>query len=148
MTDLPTLEHARREAIRHHDSLRATGMMKRVELAEYRCRKGCLLLLMWQAPTGREFYAHTKHAAAFHTLTRGYIDVRGQERNEAGIPRFGIPDIWAGRLEDHPVDGWIPLICDHYQGAVQVAEVRSTVDSTKPGQPARVLIDSPSDTQM
>jgi hypothetical protein len=145
--DLPALERLRREAIRHHEQLRATGLMKRVELAEYRCRKGCLLLRVWQTPNGPEFYADTKHAVAFHTMAHGYIDVRGEGRNHAsGPPRFGIPDIWAGRLDGHPAEGWLPLTCDHYHGAAQVRAVLLVIGSRTPGDPARIRIDAPTDT--
>lgn len=91
MTDLPDLERARREAIAHHNA-----GVKRATLVEYRCRlrKKCLLLRVWQTPSGPQFYAQTKHAEAFQKMTHGYINVRGEERNRAGIPRFGIPDIW------------------------------------------------------
>jgi hypothetical protein len=139
MNDLPDLERVRRDAITHHEALLAADMMNKVALAEYRCQMGCSLLRVWQTPSGPEFYAQTKHAEPLHTLTGGYIDVRGKDRNRAGLPLFGIPDVWAGLLSDHPSEGWVPLICDHHQGAIQIVDIQQDLTGRKPGKPVRVL---------
>lgn len=131
LSALTDLETRRREAITHHKA-----GVKRAALIEYRCRlrKKCLLLRVWQTPSGLEFYAPCRHTSGLYLSFQSLIDVRGDSR------RFGIPDVWAGRLDDHLPDQWVPLVCDHHRGGTLVSDIRQNIAGRTPGDPLVVLV--------
>lgn len=135
MTDL---DRARADAIAHH----AVGV-NGARLVEYRCRhrKRCLLLRVWQTPSGPEFVAHCRHTDGFYLLVNSADRIEFSSRPPAEV---GVPHIWAGRIEDHKPSQWVPLSCNHYRGSVPISDVMQHVANGTPGDPIVVL--RPDDT--
>ncbi len=64
-------ESIRRDVIAHYEA-----GVKGSLLAEYRCKRGCLLLHVWQSPNGPEFFApggrvSDHYALAFALAVKG-----------------------------------------------------------------------------
>ena len=107
-------------------------------LAEYRCRtKGCLLLRVWQAPRGLEFYAPAARVSDQYT-SAGQWHWLGF--NRTGLNKTGDR---AGCLDDVASlqgGGWLWLLCEHVKESLWIRDVRRDLAEVTPGLPAKVFI--------
>lgn len=110
--------------------------VKRSMLAVYRCRaKGCLLLAVWESPSGLEFFAPAARVSSKFT-TAGQLD--WPTFNRTGSERTGDR---AGRLDDPVVaEQWLWLICDHMKEAVWTSEIRRDFAGRWPGEPVHIVL--------
>ena len=103
-------------------------------LAEYRCTSGCLLLHVWQAPMGPEFFAPGARVSDHYELARQF-DWPGPGRNVSD--KSGNR---AHRLNDPVIaPKWLWLLCDHVNQAVFVRDIQRELAS-QPGRPTRILL--------
>lgn len=124
-----SLQSSWNEAVAHHQA-----GVKDVLLVEYRCRKkGCLLLHVWQAPKGLEFFAPAARvsdqfvsAGQWHWL--GY----NREDEKKTGDRAGRLDEVAARLQS---GGWLWLMCEHVKESMWVRDIRQDAASGQLGQP-------------
>lgn len=113
-----------REVIAHYKA-----GIKASLLAEYRCRtSGCLLLHVWQAPKGLEFFVPKRR------LSEGYAFARDVEAKflDAVFP------LEAGRLSPGTLTR-LQLMCDHTSDSVFDFEIWRDVVNQVPGRPVRVI---------
>jgi hypothetical protein len=128
-----TFETSWAEAVAHHGA-----GVKDVLLVEYRCRtKGCLLLHVWQAPKGMEFFAPAarvsdQYSSAGQWLWLGY---NRDDANKTG-DRAGALDDLAGLQ----AGGWLWLLCEHVKESVWTREIRQDAADRVPGQPASIFM--------
>lgn len=131
-----TFESPWSDAIEHY-----RAGVKGALLAEYRCRtKGCLLLHMWQAPNGIEFFAPAARVSEQYT-SAGQLHWLGFNRDVDD--KTGDR---AGRIDDVAelqAGGWLWLLCDHVKEAVWVRDIRRDIASAEPGKPTRVFLPRP-----
>ena len=129
-------EAAWHEAVAHHRA----GVRDSL-LAEYRCRtKGCMLLHVWQAPAGIEFYAPAARVSDQYT-SAGQWHWLGL--NRAAANKTGDR---AGRLDDLATlqaGGWLWLLCEHVKESLWVRDIRRDTDDCIPGQPAKIFMPRP-----
>jgi hypothetical protein len=113
-----------------------------VLLAEYRCRKRCLLLHIWQAPSGRNFYLPRYRLSPAVTESETAESAR-RKRTEDGYK------IWRGRagsMEELDVAGLPPGIvtltvtCDHVRENLAAEAIAADITAARPGAPAKILI--------
>jgi len=128
-------EQAWHDATAHYE-LGVKGSM----LAEYRCReKNCLLLHVWQTPSGPEFFAPAARVSGRFT-NAGQFD--WPTFNRIGPNKTGDK---AGSLDDPLIARqWLWLLCDHFKEAVWTRDIRQDFEGRKPGNPVKVLL--PRDT--
>lgn len=129
------LDRSRSDAIAHH-----RAGVKGALLVEYRCRvKKCLLLQVWQTPTGPEFFARCQRRAGdgLWLMVASGERIDFSSRDSAAV---GIPKIWAGRLDDHPPTRWVPVMCNHHRGGVEVSAIRRDISDGIPGSPGTMLL--------
>lgn len=101
-------------------------------LAEYRCNTaGCLLIHVWQAPGGIEFFAPERR------LSDGYDYARAIEA------KFDSNYQRAGRLE-FGVFVKIQVLCTHTSDLAFSFELWRDIADRTPGKPVRILL--PRDT--
>jgi hypothetical protein len=128
-----SLEDSWAEAVAHYragvdDSL----------LAVYRCRrKGCVLLKVWNAPRGQEFFAPAARIADRNLTARQWHWLgfnRADERHTGDR---------AGRLDDLArlqAGGWFWLVCEHVKESVWLREIRQDFAGSRPGVPVSIFI--------
>ncbi|MGA9492892.1 MAG: hypothetical protein WBV80_21940 [Mycobacterium sp.] len=128
-------EQAWRDAMAHYEA-GVNGAM----LAEYRCReKNCLLLRVWQTPTGPEFFAPSARVSGYYA-TAGQFDFPSFNRD--GPKKTGDK---AGNIDDPLISRqWLWLLCDHFKEAVWTHHIRQDFNGRTPGNPATVVL--PRDT--
>lgn len=129
-------EEAWREAMRHH----AAGVVDCL-LVEYRCRtKGCLLLRVWQAPRGIEFYAPSVRVSNQKVMAKQWHWLGFNRANERQTGDR------AGRLDDLAklqYGGFLWLLCHHVTQAEWVADIRRDCSGRAPGDAANIFLPDP-----
>lgn len=114
-----------------------------VLLAEYRCRERCLLLHIWQAPTGRYYYQppyrlspeitalETAESARRKRTSDGYRRWRERAGSVDELIEFaagGPRDVFVG----------LTLTCDHVREAVPAEQF--VLKTAQPGRPLKILV--------
>lgn len=128
-----TYESTWAEAVAHY-----RAGVKGALLAEYRCRtKGCLLLHIWQAPNGIEFFAPAARVSNRYT-SAGQWHWLGFNRggdNKTGDRAGQLDDV--ARLQ---AGGWLWLLCEHVKEAVWLRDIRQDISDSQPGNPVKVFL--------
>jgi len=135
-----TFQNSWAEATAHHRA----GINDAL-LVEYRCRtKGCLLLHVWQAPKGLEFFAPAARISD-QFISAGqwhWLGLNREGERKTG-DRAGSLDEVAARLQ---AGGWLWLLCEHVKESVWVSDIRRDAAGGSPGQPVRIFIPRDDDT--
>lgn len=129
-----TFEDSWAEAVAHHEA-----GVKGALLAEYRCRKrGCLLLHVWQAPKGLEFFAPAARISD-QFISAGqwhWLGFNREDEKKTGDRAGSLEEVSAVLQEG----GWLWLLCEHVQESVWVSEIRRDAGGGHPGQPAAIFM--------
>jgi hypothetical protein len=105
-------------------------------LAEYRCKaEGCLLLRVWQAPMGPEFFAPGGRVSDRYESAQQF-DWPGRGRDVSD--KSGIR---AHRLNDPVIAAkWLWLFCDHVKPQhIFVRDIQRELAS-RPGRPTKIFL--------
>ncbi|BBY52948.1 hypothetical protein MKOR_01990 [Mycolicibacillus koreensis] len=110
-------------------------------LAEYRCRsKGCLLMHVWQAPRGLEFFAPSSRVPD-RGVTAGqwhWLGYNRPDKRHTGDRAGGLED-----LADMHAGGWLWMLCEHVRQHEWVDDIRRDCAKGAPGDPAKVFLPRP-----
>lgn len=116
----------------------AAGRSRRsqVTLAEYRCRKRCDLLVVWQSPAGR--LARLRPYKMSRDLNDTESSADGRAANTSDGDRH-----WTGVvlfLDEVPADVPLPVNCDHFRSHVIVHALLAELAGRQPGRPFRRVL--------
>jgi hypothetical protein len=131
-----TFESSWAEAVAHH-----RAGVKDVLLVEYRCRtKGCLLLHVWQAPKGLEFFAPAARVSDRFTSAGQWhwLGFNRDGQKKTGDRAGSLDEV--ARLQ---AGGWLWLLCEHVNKSMWVHDIRRDAAGRDPGQPAEIFIPRP-----
>lgn len=109
-------------------------------LLDYRCPKSCLLLHVWQSPSGRMFYipgyqlSRTKADTETAAAAREYRAVDGDRKWPA---RGGNLDELLDFFERGKMPGGLQVTCRHVRQVLAAAEIVKLLDGSSPGRPTR-----------
>lgn len=126
-----------------YDSWTATpdgrAQLRRVLLAEYRCREGCLLLRVWRMPSGRCWYR-----PGFDLSPEAADDFPGPMRHRYATDGFRRWKAAAGLLDwrlDYlkAQDEEFNLACDHWRGSIAPDQLNSDTSGT-PGPRRPIML--------
>lgn len=110
------------------------------ERAVWRCRKrGCLLLLVWDAPEGAIWFRPA------YKLSRGLnlesSNPAGRANNTADGDRHWKANLAPfDQVRSYAAEGGISLECDHVHRYTTRDELVGAVDSSRPGIPSTVIL--------
>lgn len=130
-----TLEESWAEAVAHHSAGWMTGAL----LVEYRCRaKGDLLLHVWRAPRGLEFFAPNRRLSDRFNTAGQFLWLGFNRRNDRETgDRAGTLDDLSNTLQE---GGWLWLLCEHVMESVWVEDIRQQAAGAVPGRPASMFL--------
>jgi hypothetical protein len=101
-------------------------------LAEYRCRtKGCLLLRVWQTPTGPEWSKPKRRLSGLYAMLRDFHD--------AGVAGVAMPAS-AGQLDGCAAHTTVPVACEHVRDRLRIGDIRQAITGRTPDRPARIAL--------
>lgn len=118
---------------------KATALSK-VLLLDYRCPKTCLLLHVWQSPSGRLFYlpgyqlSRPKADAETAMAAREYRTTDGDRSWPA---RGGNLDDLLHMFERTGTPIGLQLTCRHVRRVITAADLVDLLDGSRPGRPTR-----------
>ncbi|MGI8682426.1 MAG: hypothetical protein ACR2JO_09950 [Mycobacteriales bacterium] len=116
--------------------------LRRVELAEYRCRlKRCLLLFCWQAPGARLVYLPGYKLSRLRN-ERDSVPSARAARTSDGDRHWNARVVVLDELVGWGPSAGLPLACDHVSEMVPVPDLFAAVEGTIPGQPVRRVVPS------
>jgi hypothetical protein len=115
--------------------------MAKVLLIEYRCPRGCLLLHVWSAPSGRLWY-RPRHKLAPATAEAETVEAARAKRTEDG---FRVWQSSGGNFDElldffdfNPTYGGLAMNCDHVRNVTILCDrLAADAATASPGKPTR-----------